>query len=387
MKTRLTVAVPVYNAEKYIEQCISSIQQQSLKNINIIVVDDGSTDSSFKLCQDMAASDSRITLIHQENQGCIAAREKAVEICTTEYITFVDADDFILEDSYINAVPYMNDHIDMISFNIARYYVNNKIKVEDLVPNAGYYNLEKIKGLYYKLIWNFEKVRPGIDPSLCTKIVKTDLYKQVYNNIGSTTLMMGQDTATFCELFLNISRLQVIDNCYYMHRQRPNNIVAPYIKNDDYFDQIAELHDRLLKLTANCNEKYMLQKQIDYMIINLAKLKKQVYSDSYNDVFFLFPFDKVNSNAKIVLYGAGNVGRKYYSELIKTGYCSNVFWVDKNANNILDDRVHEIEEIFVSNYDYYVIAIDNKEISSQVKDWLVSRNIPCKKIITDINVV
>ena len=91
----LSVIVPVYNCTQYIDRCIESIVSQSFKEIELILVDDGSTDDSGVRCDEWAAKDSRITVIHRENGGLSAARNTGIEHATSEYITFVDADDMI----------------------------------------------------------------------------------------------------------------------------------------------------------------------------------------------------------------------------------------------------------------------------------------------------
>ena len=94
----VSIIIPVYNNESYIEKCIGSVQAQSCRDIEIIVVDDGSTDRSGSILEDMAAADDRIRLIHQENAGTAAARNTGLGLATGRYLTFVDGDDYISRD-------------------------------------------------------------------------------------------------------------------------------------------------------------------------------------------------------------------------------------------------------------------------------------------------
>ena len=91
---KISIVVPVYNVEAYVSKCIESIMHQDYENIEIIVVDDGSTDSSSKICEQYARSDNRIRLIHQENQGLSKARNNGIDIAAGEYIGFIDSDDW-----------------------------------------------------------------------------------------------------------------------------------------------------------------------------------------------------------------------------------------------------------------------------------------------------
>ena len=95
---KVSVIVPVYNNEKYVETCIRSICQQTYQNLEILVINDGSTDGSRQILERMAEKDKRIRLTHQENAGVSAARNKGIELADGEYLTFVDGDDYVSAD-------------------------------------------------------------------------------------------------------------------------------------------------------------------------------------------------------------------------------------------------------------------------------------------------
>ena len=97
---KVSIIVPVYNVEKYIEKCINSLKNQTLSDIEIILVDDSSTDSSLKLCQKAAEEDARIKVIHKINEGAGMARNAGLEVAKGEYIGFIDSDDFVEENMY-----------------------------------------------------------------------------------------------------------------------------------------------------------------------------------------------------------------------------------------------------------------------------------------------
>jgi len=110
---KVSIIVPVYNAENYLERCIHSLKNQTLKEVEIIVVDDSSTDSSLAICNKLAAEDDRIKVIHKENEGAGKARNAALKVATGEYIGFVDSDDFVEPDMfktlYETAEKYTSD--------------------------------------------------------------------------------------------------------------------------------------------------------------------------------------------------------------------------------------------------------------------------------------
>ena len=99
----ISIIIPVYNAKKYLEKCLLSIISQTYKNFEIILVDDGSTDKSFEVCQEFANKDKRITVVTQTNSGASSARNRGIEIAKGEWITFIDADDYV-EKNYLECL-------------------------------------------------------------------------------------------------------------------------------------------------------------------------------------------------------------------------------------------------------------------------------------------
>ena len=378
----LTVVIPLYNQEKYIQQCIESIANQSYFDIDIIIVDDGSTDNSNEICHTLMKTDNRIRLIRKENGGVISAIREGVKKCNTKYVTFVDADDFILKDAYIYALDAMQKDIDMITFEIARYYSEEKVKREPHIIDTGYYDRNAIETTAFpKMIWDFSKNTPGIDCSLCTKIMKTNQLREVLKQeVKDIKIYYGDDVAIIYPMFLQIKDMQVIGECYYMHRQR-NSEIAPYIKRDLFFGEVYELYRYLVEIFKKTYYYGMFRKQIEYFYMYSVNLKKMKYNDYFYVSDFLFPFEKIPQGAHIILYGAGTVGKTYYKQLEKSGYCREVLWVDKDAGIMEDDRIKNIDQIDNSTYEYIVIAIENRRICNTIREWLIKKGVAEKKII------
>lgn len=155
---KVSIIVPVYNVEKYLERCLDSLVNQTLKDIEILLVDDGSTDNSLKICEKYA-SDGRIKIIKQANAGQSAARNNALEIATGDYIGFVDSDDWVDTDFYeklYNAAVENNADISMADF-VRKGVKKHKIRLN--LKASGIYNTteEKFKianALKEGCIWN-----------------------------------------------------------------------------------------------------------------------------------------------------------------------------------------------------------------------------------------
>ena len=100
MDAIISVIVPVYNVEEYLERCVDSILRQTYTNLEVILVDDGSTDNCPQICEQYASFDKRVRVIHQSNGGLFAARNAGIDAAKGEYLSFIDSDDFISEDMY-----------------------------------------------------------------------------------------------------------------------------------------------------------------------------------------------------------------------------------------------------------------------------------------------
>lgn len=365
----LSIIIPLYNQIDYIEQCISSVQKQDYFDFDIIIVDDGSTDGSGELCDKIAQKDSRITVIHQENRGLVQARFTGLNNCKTEYATFVDSDDFILENAYKSAIKWMDLGVEVISYDIARYFDDNKIKYDRDPFDEGRYDRYAIeKRIHPNLIWNFDKNCIGMDCSLCVRIIKTELLKRAYEN-STYNSYFGEDAAIVYPIYKDLTDLVIIHECYYMHRQRVS-VLPSYITKNEYFDDVTNLYKHLL---SHFDEKIILfRKQIEYHYMYSVELRKKIYNDYHWLPDYLFPFNKVECGKKVVLYGAGEIGTAYFRQVNKLKYTSDLLWVDKNYLYLDNPDIKNPQEIKNYKFDYIVIAIGNPEICDDVKSWLVN---------------
>ena len=127
----ISIIVPVYNAQPFLERCLKSILGQTYKDIQLVLVDDGSVDRSGQICDEFAAKDSRILVIHQKNAGVSAARNAGLQAATGEYIGFVDADDYIAPDMYEQALNQLGDH-DMVMWDAVTVWPDGKTQADTI---------------------------------------------------------------------------------------------------------------------------------------------------------------------------------------------------------------------------------------------------------------
>lgn len=183
---KLSIMVPVYNVERYIRKCLDSLVNQTYKNLEIILIDDGSPDNSGKICDEYALQDNRIKVIHKQNGGVSSARNSGLTVATGDYVCFVDSDDWVALDAYDKLLKYFEEYnVDAVFLGFYIYRGANDI--ETFSPkNIGKVNREKA-------LEQITKRNQGYDAATWNKIVKSNIAK---NHSFSTELVVGED-ATF----------------------------------------------------------------------------------------------------------------------------------------------------------------------------------------------
>lgn len=371
-KILLSIVVPVHNAEKYLRECIESVIHQSYTDFELLLIDDGSADNSLAICKKYEQIDNRIIVLSGKHIGPYHARKTGVEIAIGDYVTFIDADDFISEETYVIAERDMERSIDVISFDILRYYDDYNIRYDKCALSEKVYNRQEIiEEIFPIMIWDDVRNTYGLDPSLCSKIFKTSLVKECYSRTQDIRFHYGEDVAVVYPMIREASSLSVHHEAYYYHRQRNKNVVPSYIEDKQYLDKLYDLYRCLSDSMA---DNPIFQKQIDLFYVYSVQLAKRKYGTVTYPQNSIFPFDEVEKNEKVIIYGAGNVGKLYVHQLNMLNYCRIVLWVDKNHEQF-DDKVHSPEEILNNDYDRIIIAIADSNVKRQAREYLIELGI------------
>lgn len=234
----LSVIVPVYNVENYLNKCIFSILNSSYKEIELILIDDGSNDKSAEICNEWKTRDKRIKVIHKENRGAGAARNTGLEVASGDFITFVDSDDYISKDMYKCLMSYFNENIDIVECDYEVVYDDNFEFGCDSSKSEKYsmYNAFKLHiqdKLFKQLIWNKiyrKKIVEGIYFPLGKKI--DDEY-WTYKAIGKANNLIHinkkmyayrQSQSSVMHLLNEDNRIEAIDAKVERHKYVLNNI-------------------------------------------------------------------------------------------------------------------------------------------------------------------
>lgn len=372
----ISVVVPVYNVESYIEKCIQSILGQTYNNIQIILIDDGSTDNSGKICDKYARIDHRIEVIHQNNKGLVAARMKGLEIARGEYTGFVDGDDYIEDNMYEKLLSYLiESNVDFVHTG----YWKNEYKLlsfkEDIV------DINEKTDYYIRNYCLDVESQTIMTPSLWSKLYKTPLIKKCYSKVPEAQ-SYGEDLICLCACILESKRVALKKEAFYHYTVRENSLSNN--KNNDLLIAEYRLYKCLLDLITEYGYynqlKYILDKFLKHHVLNAVS---RISSYEFQVAKYKFSEPEMLQNKKVIIYGAGDVGKDYYAQLRRYSNVKVVAWADSFKKQDYYKYITLIRKEEIKNYefDYLVIGVKNKEDADQIKKILSSEICDESKII------
>ena len=217
-KDLISVIVPVYNVDKYLDRCVKSIVDQSYSNLEIILVDDGSTDSSSTLCDQWKNIDDRIVVVHKQNGGLSSARNAGIDIATGKYFIFIDSDDFVHHEMFnilLNAM--LKNQSDMVFCDFQMFSDDKEISFDSIIDNIKYDNFKSIdlinrwydsKEVLYTVSWN--------------KIYRRELFDSIRYPNGK----LHEDEFTTYKLVLKSKNVTFVNEKLYFYYQRNSSITG-----------------------------------------------------------------------------------------------------------------------------------------------------------------
>lgn len=221
-----SVIVPVYNVEKYLKECVDSILSQTFKDFELILVNDGSKDSSPAICDEYAKKDSRVKVIHKENGGLSDARNVGTAAATGEYVIYIDSDDYVRENDFLQSIyDRAKTGTQIICYKFSKYFENtntfgscqfNFPKLNETDTLAEKINKIVKSDAFYCSAWS--------------KSIKLSLLKE--NNIQFEKGLLGEDQEWYYHVLLVADSIDGIDKDYIVYRQRANSITSSWkVKN------------------------------------------------------------------------------------------------------------------------------------------------------------
>lgn len=229
METRVSVIVPVYNVEKYLERCVDSLMNQTLKEIQIILVDDGSLDRSGELCRRFAEKDSRINVISKKNEGQGLARNSGLSCVSGKYVTFVDSDDYIDLDTFEILWNTMeNERADLCCYSYVKHDPEGEIVYAAKVKERIYENNE-VKTSFLLHYFGDDPMEDDLrGVSACMSIFRTDIIKNKNIHFQSERKVFSEDTLFCLDYCKYINRAVTLSRPFYHYCLKADSFTKGY---------------------------------------------------------------------------------------------------------------------------------------------------------------
>jgi glycosyltransferase involved in cell wall biosynthesis len=276
---KISVVIPIYNSEKYIEQCLDSIINQTLEDIEIICVNDGSTDNSSNILNKYMKDDSRVIVINSDHKGAGSARNVGLNCSHGKYISFIDSDDWIDEETYENLyLTIESKNADIIMFKMLNYdeKTNKYCKTE-------YYNLTPLNEFSNGEVFNYQNIEEilKIAVSPCNKIYKNSFLKEI--SVKFPEGLIFEDNPFFFETFLNAKRVVFYDEYLYYRRRREDSIMNSI--NEKHFD-IIPISNKILDIFKDNNLYETYKSSLLNKKITLIRTVYDNLDDKHKHEFF-----------------------------------------------------------------------------------------------------
>lgn len=310
----ISVIVPVYNAEKYIHKCVDSILNNTYSDIELILVDDGSPDSSPAICDEYAKRDSRVKVIHKENARASAARNDGMKIAQGKYIAFVDSDDWVEKDMFEKMLSTAETHdVDMVMCDITKRGTSD-VKISQPARD-GFYNREQMETELFGSLIMFENIEFPITISNCVLLIKKELVDK--NNIRydedihyCEDALMGPKLLYHCQSFYymkgsyfynyrtnNQSTSQTFNKNKWTHYLRINARLTEYFGKDSKFDFSRQLKINLLYFALNVLSNICASDDTD----KKQKVKEIMNHSEVRKLFKGFKIPNTSTGLKIIV--------------------------------------------------------------------------------------
>lgn len=275
----LSIVVPVYNVSQFLNKCIESIINQTYSDLEIILVDDGSTDDSGKKCDLFAEKDSRIKVIHKENGGLMSAWKTGVMQAKGEYVGFVDSDDYVDENMFETLFSAARENnADITVCGILREY-DTHCEKETFYLKSGVYNRTEIETQIFPImISNGTMLNRGLSPNRVNKLFKKEL---LLNNLEfcDERVSLGEDLVTTFACMCDAQKIVIMDNYFpYHYKIRGTSIMGSY--NPNFFNQSLLLRNVLSNISLNKRVyDFSLQLTNDFLSLAYYGIERNIASN------------------------------------------------------------------------------------------------------------
>ena len=337
---KITIIVPVYKVEPYIRKCVESIIGQTYQRIEVILVDDGSPDNCGAICDEYASVDSRITVIHTENEGVYIARNKALDVATGDYLMFVDSDDWVEPDFCETALKLaLDNNVQLVAFMYNNVFEGRDNSITEKRPailhETGYMEAsEAVKHLIFR--------NTSLANYLWNKLFKRSLF----DGVKFPEVRVLQDQSVVYLMMLRAGRIYVSDAVLYNYLQHSGSITDTIYKSiKKYASLFAIYQERLPILRQYCpeNERHQMIQLADLSMKGLVFIRPDSESEQLRNDMKGF----LQANKAYLLREAGM--RSTRVKLYLYYYCRPFLYIIMH----LKVKLHTLKRFLNKNLSYY----------------------------------
>ena len=375
----VSIIVPIYMIDRYIGICIESIINQSYKNIEILLVDDGSKDRSAEICDLYAKKDCRIKVIHKPNGGLVSARKAGLQESNGEYISYVDGDDWIgtgFIESLVTAA--VSNNADMVCAGQTRDLFSKSAHFTNNIP-SGVYSDKKLEQLWLSMISLGPYYRNGISTYVWNKLFRRNILLDAQFAVDNR-ISIGEDGTVTYPTLLKCNCVVVTDNVAYHYRQREDSMLKQSTSYADDAQKLKYLYDYLTKWAQQTNAKYNIQKQITDYVLSIAIMRFGGRLPNGD----ISVFDPVYYGKKVLIYSAGTFGQQLVNRFKESNHCKLVAWLDDDyweyRRCCLD--VDPVDSITALEFDFILISTVDSLLADNIEKRLLDFGVSNSKILT-----
>ena len=376
----VSVIIPVYNVECYLQVSVESVRCQSYRQLEIILVDDGSDDRSPEICDLYAKKDSRIKVIHKDNGGLVSARKAGISVATGEYIGYVDGDDW-LDPDYVERMvsDLITSGADIVCAGFTRDLFEQSALIYNKYP-IGVYRLEGLDDLKKKMLSDGPFYLLGITTYVWNKLFKREILYDCQMNVDEK-ISIGEDAAVTYPAIMESECVCVSDCTSYHYRQREDSMLKRRVGFSEERSHLRVLCDYLLAFASRYDEKYQLKRQVTDYVLGICLMRsggRLPDQDSYST------FDASYFGKRVAIYNAGTFGQQLVNRFTESKHCTIVKWIDDDyweyRRCCLD--VDSVESITEAEFDYVLIATVNPPVIASITRRLITMGVKREKILT-----
>lgn len=278
----VSIVVPVYNVEAFLEHCIKSLLEQTYSNIEVILVDDGSTDSSGSICDEWKKKDSRVVVYHQPNLGVSVARNNAIKMAQGEYLCFVDSDDFVTKtfiEDFIKTMVATNADFtlcDVVSAKLADGSLEHDVNAELTPKDCASWLSNPISREYVLMVIP------------CNKIFK----KELFDNYSFVQGKRHEDEFMINHMLYNIQKAAYISKANYIYRNNESGFTSSHNAESMEHFHVIEAYEERIKMSLERNNPEFAATTVKWALLKLAHFydeggekMKNCSVDIYNEMY------------------------------------------------------------------------------------------------------